>query len=274
MMREPGMKSGISMLALMAHLLAACGEDNDKTCEPPNILCNGSCVNLDLQNDPNNCGSCGNTCDTANGYACQEGKCTCLQLTECNGRCVDLQVDRENCGGCDWRCCEGASCVEGTCELICPDGQVFCGRGAYEPDCDDICVDLLKNNDNCGSCDYACDVAANQICINGKCKCHATLSECSGRCVDTNTDKVNCGGCGRACCEGDVCLNGECMTVCEPGMTTCCSTQPHCVGHCPGIEPFCSCRPSCVDTRTDAENCGGCNNACAQGQTCEAGQCI
>jgi hypothetical protein len=40
-------------------------------CPPGTTLCNGNCA--DLQSDPNNCGSCGNTCPS--GQQCRNGDC-------------------------------------------------------------------------------------------------------------------------------------------------------------------------------------------------------
>lgn len=35
-----------------------------------------------------------------------------------------------------------------------------------------------------------------------------------------------------------------------------------------------TCSDACVDTQTDAAHCGGCGAACAEGETCEAGDCV
>ncbi|MFL5761873.1 MAG: hypothetical protein ACJ789_19410 [Thermomicrobiales bacterium] len=62
--------------------------------------CSGTC--LDLSSDPNNCGSCGFTCD---GLSC------------CGGTCVDTNSDPANCGGCGMPCPVGQYCFGGTCGL-------------------------------------------------------------------------------------------------------------------------------------------------------------
>jgi hypothetical protein len=62
-------------------------------------MCDGACVNL--KNDQNNCGSCGNAC----------GNDTC-----CGGSCKDLSGDYDNCGSCGHGCgfpdtgCSGGEC--------------------------------------------------------------------------------------------------------------------------------------------------------------------
>jgi hypothetical protein len=61
--------------------------------------CDGVCI--DIQDDADNCGSCGNECRT--GFAC------------CSGVCVDLQTDFYNCYRCDDPCMAGQTCIDGVC---------------------------------------------------------------------------------------------------------------------------------------------------------------
>ena len=66
--------------------------------------CGGSCV--DLNDDPLNCGSCGNVCVSGsclpgNG----KGTCDCPSpYTQCGPECVDTYADAAHCGGCDIEC--------------------------------------------------------------------------------------------------------------------------------------------------------------------------
>src|ERR687893_1353134 len=82
----------------------------NKPCPAGQGCCNRTCV--DLQSDPNNCGSCGNSCPE--GVPCTNGGCVvCVQPEfpdNCNGECVDLQSDPNNCGSCGHSCSSGEFC--------------------------------------------------------------------------------------------------------------------------------------------------------------------
>src|SRR5688572_32097281 len=54
---------------------------------------------------------------------------------------------RSHCGTCGAACADGASCVQGTCELVCPVELAECEGG---------CVDLSSNAEHCGACGTAC----------------------------------------------------------------------------------------------------------------------
>lgn len=71
--------------------------------------CDGVCVDVD--NDPENCGGCGNIC--GEGEACEQGQCLCRD--ECDGVCTNTDNDRENCGSCGNSCQSGTWCEEGRC---------------------------------------------------------------------------------------------------------------------------------------------------------------
>jgi len=83
-------------------------------CPPDYLSCNGVCRNVSA--DSNNCGSCGNTCQS--GSRCTLGACTPIcsdSLTYCDGACVDLLADANNCGACGNVCVAGAACGNGQC---------------------------------------------------------------------------------------------------------------------------------------------------------------
>ncbi|KAH1540878.1 hypothetical protein KXX57_006713 [Aspergillus fumigatus] len=62
--------------------------------------------------------------------------------------------------------------------------------------CDNLCVDLQTNPDNCGACNNACP-PENGICSDGACESLCMLPEigCGFDCVDASSDPENCGGC-------------------------------------------------------------------------------
>lgn len=83
----------------------------------------------------------------------------------------------------------------------CPPGQIDCGG---------LCVSTIDDEDNCGSCGFAC--STGEICSGGVCEvsCQAGLTNCSGLCTDTSTDETSCGACGVACGPDEFCSSGRC----------------------------------------------------------------
>ena len=203
-------------------------------CLPGQTLCDqGTCV--DLQSDPDNCGSCGTGCPS--GKSCQSGQCLCTHTTcppgtsqdpatcqclcppgqtSCPTGCVDLQSDDANCGACGTVCPSGQSCQSGQClctPVTCPSGatqdpitcQCPCPNG--QSDCNGACVDLQNDANNCGSCGHQC-----QTCKAGQCFCppmtcplNATVDPTTCQCVCPQGQFI-CGGntgtcCDRLCCQ-------------------------------------------------------------------------
>ncbi len=78
--------------------------------------CGNKCV--DLQIDPQNCGSCGTPC---NG-TCFNGMCCSGNTVWCNGACRDWKTDKNHCGGCGIVCAgisnQGVCC--GANDILCP----------------------------------------------------------------------------------------------------------------------------------------------------------
>jgi hypothetical protein len=72
-------------------------------CAEGAIYCDGVCTFLN--NDPNNCGVCGNVCGQATPY-CSGGQCW---DSACGG--ADLNWDSSNCGRCGNVCPWGTACV-------------------------------------------------------------------------------------------------------------------------------------------------------------------
>lgn len=90
---------------------------SDSPCGPNADLgfCDAECV--DLRDDNDNCGACGEACGS--GEICADGVCdTCAEalLTSCGGTCRDLRRDQDNCGKCGNECGgDTPYCVQGKC---------------------------------------------------------------------------------------------------------------------------------------------------------------
>ena len=137
----------------------------------------------------------------------------------------------------------GDNCA--TCEAV---GLTECGGD---------CVDLLSDEQHCGSCGSAC--AAGYICTSGNCSlsCPVGLIEVAGTCVDPNSDEDYCGATpsnpGSSCADGQFCTDGVCTLSCPTG-------QAECYGLCSSLD-------------TDEANCGACGNVCGTGEYCASGVC-
>ncbi len=125
--------------------------------------CGDDCVDTSV--DPNNCGSCGQTC--ADGKTCVEGACA-LECgggtSECSGKCVDTSLDPNNCGGCDSSCSASEVCAGGGC---CALGLLYC---------DATCTDVTASDCHCGACGNTCS-GATPHCLNSTCV--AVLADCN-----------------------------------------------------------------------------------------------
>ncbi|MCX7943925.1 MAG: MopE-related protein [Deltaproteobacteria bacterium] len=131
-----------------------------------------------LQEDPKNCGVCGQICSLPNATAkCSSGRCAikaCNQgYKDCNSKpedgCeVDTTSDKLNCGDCNVVCeadnadvkCEQSKCVISACKL----GFANCD-GKYETGCE---TNIRTSNEHCGDCNNKCPELTS--CINGKCQ--------------------------------------------------------------------------------------------------------
>src|SRR5579883_1698889 len=88
--------------------------NGNRTCPSLESFCSQPPACVDLNSDPNNCGSCFNVCS---GGVCQNGKCTCpAGQSPCSNAmymglcmlpavtCYDLSLDTHNCGACGNSC--------------------------------------------------------------------------------------------------------------------------------------------------------------------------
>jgi hypothetical protein len=135
------------------------------------------------------------------------------------------------------------------------------------PDCcDEECVNLDTDEDNCGACGVECP--NNLQCLNGVCGCPAPLIRCGDICVADICCTIDQG-----CTDSGVCCDG---TTCIPQTDLCeliCQTANDCRDFfgdddwvCVGEPAFCGpnkcCRP------------GSCNNSSqCSGDVCCAGSC-
>ena len=201
--------------------------------------CNGIIDDgFDLQNDPGNCGACGDDCVLPNAFpGCAAGECV---VDRCELGYHDLDDNPTN--GCEYACP--------------PSGDEICdGR---DNDCDgaiDEDFDLTTDRANCGMCSNACSFpnadarCTASVCVMGACNagfvdldgdpesgceyacsptgaeaCNSVDDDCDGMVdegFDLSTDVMHCGVCGRACTfphAVGACVAGTCgIASCEAG---------------------------------------------------------
>ena len=121
------------------------------------------------------------------------------------------------------------------------------------------CLECLDNKD--------CETSTKPLCISGKCSaCEpGTVKFCH------SNEPTKCGKGTQQCLstgEWSPCqFDGE--IVCKANQSCADGT---CVDECPATEPK-SCGRVCANLELSEAHCGGCNNACKQGQICSGGQC-
>jgi hypothetical protein len=180
----------------------ACGNDCRDFSE---TCCSTYCA--DLENDFNNCGSCGFRCPASGSfefgecigraclYACVEG------AVKCNGECSVLDSDPNNCGACGNVCpgpnphCSGGVC--GSCVGYCPEG--WCGGDGCGREC------------GCPS-GFICMGDGLNMCVPESEPCPGGGTLCNGGCTNCSFDTLNCGACGNVCGEGETCSGGICQS--------------------------------------------------------------
>jgi hypothetical protein len=258
-----------------------CNDQNSSVRPYAQEICDGldnDCDGLvdegfNLQQDPMNCGACGNMCPP-NTY-CANGSCV---------PCLDLDGD-------------GFSTCEGDCDdtnpNINPGAEEICDN--IDNNCDGITDDVLFDVNNCGACGVVCPSYPNAVTVcYGACSyyCLPGFGDCDGLestgCeVDLSNSSSNCGACGIACPPLYTCINGQCIQVCfdidGDGYSTCdgdCDDSnflinPGAVEQCDGIDNNCN---GIIDEGLGSITCGtgACQvmvPACVNGQpnTCVPG---
>ncbi|AKV03941.1 hypothetical protein AKJ09_10604 [Labilithrix luteola] len=240
------------------------------TCSLPWATCDASRFPCDvnLQNDNENCGTCGNRCKGPSAgnstWTCFEGdcafSCTGIGFRNCdgdteNGCETSVRYDPKNCGACGRECPAGQECTEGTCYDPC--------IVANRPDtCNGECTNLKTDSSNCGTCGNKCDPkdptkpalpsdmhygCSQGTCGNAQCN-SSTKRDCnndvSDGCEVTLHTNDHCNDCNDKCPAGKTCMyNGVYYCGCADGETNC------------GVE-------GCKQLDDDPLHCGGCNRVC------------
>jgi len=256
-------------------------------CVPQEEVCNGlddDCDGVadngfDLDQDPNNCGSCGHVCEIPNALATCEGG-TCV-LAGCQPGHWDVNEDPTD--GCEYACHRTN------------DGTELCD--GMDNDCDgaaDEDFDLQTDPLNCGACSNVC-VFLNGFgaCVGGQC----ALDACRGGYVDVDGSSQNGCECRMDLVEGTTpCVEGQpgacgagevCADVTEDGSSFCATIPADgCDGRdndCDGqtdedfaaVLPSTQCYTFTSGCTQDASGNYGCTGQCGAGTwTCPAGELV
>lgn len=255
--------------------------------------CNGELSDgceVNINSDPEACGSCSKSCSAANGTPdCEQGSCTidCNSgFDNCNSDVSDgcetnLETSTLHCSECGNACtpapgemaaCNGTACTSINCNQPAHcGGQQPCGAC----DADSQCNDLLNTVSNCGGCGIQCSAAnATTTCANpatSTCaiaSCSGTYRNCNGNFVDgcevdTNTNVNRCGGCLPADSDPNSAgVNCDTSKGTQVGQTSCSGGNCRVVSCNAG---FADCNGTWGDgceanLNTSATHCGGCTS--------------
>ncbi|MGN6110501.1 MAG: hypothetical protein ACTHU0_35690 [Kofleriaceae bacterium] len=204
-----------------AHAIPACngGQCEVSACVTPYNDCNGVASDgceIDLANDPANCGSCGTSCAAPNTVAtCAASTCQVVGCTGSFADCTpqygcetDTSNNMQHCGGCNLPCAlpnASETCDAGSCQVVQCDTAFGDCNGVAADGCE---ISLDNDPLHCGACGAACDLPnAVPGCTTGHCfvsACNAPFSNCNGLdadgCeIDLSSDPLHCGSCATDC---------------------------------------------------------------------------
>ena len=265
-------------------------------CGPGQVRCEGVCT--DLTRDALHCGACGAACPAT--QTCSAGACACpSDRTLCGGTCVDLTGDPANCAACGVSCSATEPfCVAGACRATCPSPLAECGGR---------CIDTARSASHCGACGNVCPAA--QGCLAGACvscetpgvDCGTRSAFCDGIC--TGRSHVDWGllcpydcrweGCQDDWADCDQSPWNGCEVSLLAGLSNCgacgivCPVPPHASAGCSGgrcgigqcSNYWANCDGDAANGceryfYNDRLNCGACDRACWDGQTCMGVVCV
>ncbi len=96
-------------------------------------------------------------------------------------------------------------------EFMCPnEGELVC---------DNRCINVTFNMDNCGECGNSCAVGS-QTCDGGACQCLGDNTLCGNRCFDTSSNREHCGTCDNECDISEACVDSNCILVSDRSEVT------------------------------------------------------
>jgi hypothetical protein len=253
-------------------------------CDAGRGNCDGSVANgceANTTADVNNCGGCGNVCNSTHGTAsCASGTCSIVcgaGYGDCANGAADgcesnLNSNPNHCGNC------GTACTYAHAGGVCNSG--ICQPGTCDPsygNCDAVtsngCEVSLNTASNCLTCGATCTNAnGTTTCGTGGCTptCSAGYMSCdsnpnNGCEQNVVTDVNHCGSCTSVCsyanatpvCSGGTCSMGACSYL---------------YGNCNG-----SASDGCEkNVNADTSNCGACGNVCSSANgtaACSNGAC-
>ena len=227
-------------------------------------VANNGCE-TNVQQDPKNCGTCGNACPASGGTPiCNAGVCGVSSCTAPNGDCdgnastceTNLHTSLQNCGFCGNACNASnatPTCTTGTCGI----GACTSGFGNCDSNASNGCETALSSLSNCGTCGKTCSFPnANASCATGTCvfsSCVTGFGNCdnntSNGCEAALNLPTKCGSCTTSCPtllnSTPTCNGTTCGFACNSGFGDCTSS--------PGCE---------TNTNTTVSRCGSCSTNC------------